>query len=140
MPPTRHRGVEYDGLLFAYALSREWLALKLFRVIPLARVRLARVVYIRQRVWSDLGELVGHAVKRPFRSWYWPHPFFLGGAGRHAPYVIGTEQGTRIYIRLRTGFHYRLRDAVGRARIPEDLDAADRAAADASMGPAAASR
>lgn len=127
--------MEYDGLVFAYALSRDWLTLKLFRLIPLARVRLAKVIYIRQRVWSDVSELAGDAVKRPFRSWYWPHPIYFGGVGRHAAYVIGTEDGTRIYVRLRTGFHYRLRDAVGRARVPEDLDAADRAAASASMGP-----
>ena len=88
--------MEYDGLVFAYALSRDWLTLKLFRLIPLARVRLAKVIYIRQRVWSDVSELAGDAVKRPFRSWYWPHPIYFGGVGRHAAYVIGTEDGTQL--------------------------------------------
>ena len=55
-------------------------------------------------------------MRRPFRSFYWPHPILVPDRGITTPYVIRTRRGRRIYVRLGLGYHYRLREAVGRAR------------------------
>ncbi|MCX7818927.1 MAG: hypothetical protein N2652_06960 [Kiritimatiellae bacterium] len=109
---TERRQVEWQGIVFAYGLTRHRLILALFRLLPVAWVRYEHIVYIRQRSVDDLKSALV-----PGRGWYWPHAWFLGRADfDHAPYVIRTRAGRQIFVRLRHGFHYLLRDRVGEAR------------------------
>lgn len=102
----------WEGFIFAHSLTLHALTLRLFRLIPIARVRLDRIVYIRQRSGADLRDLL-----RLGRCWYWPHPLFMGRAGfDHAPYVIRLSNGGRVFVRMRHSFHYMMREGVGRAK------------------------
>lgn len=107
---------ETDGVVFAYTLSRRRLTLKLFRLLPVGSVRLEHVLYIRQRSGADVHQLFRDMFTHPFRSWYWPHPAMSYSKGQSTSYVLRTRRGCRLYVRMRTGFHYRLRDAVGQAK------------------------
>ena len=121
-----HNHWDHQGFLFALVLGEEFLTLKLLRLLPLARVRLSDIVYIRQRSGRDLAAMAGDAILRPFRNWYWPHPLFMGrGDFDHAPYVIRTRGGVSVFVRLRHSFHWKLRDAVGNARAGSDEAVAD---------------
>ena len=116
MSATRKRAVERDGFVWCYELSADYLRLKLFRLITLGRISLGHIVYIRQRGGSDVAALLRDMLFRPFRTWYWPHPAMSYNAGFSMPYVIRTSHGIKVYVRLRSGYHYRLRDAMGNAR------------------------
>lgn len=112
------RSTAWEGWFFAYGLTSRALVLCLFRLIPIARVPLAEVAYLRQRSSRELRRLVRDLFRHPGRSWYWPHPLIMGRPGfDHAPYVLATRRGARIYIRVNHGFHYRLREAINRARL-----------------------
>lgn len=112
-------------MLFAYGLTRHRLVLALFRLLPVAWVHYEDIVYIRQRGAADF-----RSIFVPGRASYWPHAWFLGRADfDHAPYVIRTRSGREIFVRLRHGFHYVLRDRVGQARAAAAETAADRVGA-----------
>jgi hypothetical protein len=118
MSPRKRRDAEYEGIVFAYELTRTHLRLRLFRRLTLGRVPLSSVLYVRQRGAEDLRRLLRDMFAEPFRSWYWPHPLMSRDGARSTPYVLRTERGARVYLRLRPGYHYRLRAAVGEARAP----------------------
>lgn len=105
-----------DGFVFSYEISGTHFSLKLFRLIPLGRVRLDDMRYIRQRSDSDLRTLFSDFFRRPFRSWYWPHTLVQNGGLRSSPYIIRTRNNRNIFVRLKVGYHYRLRAAMGEAR------------------------
>lgn len=115
MPPSsseRRFKTVWEGFVFAHSLTQHTLTLRLFRLIPIARVRLDRIVYIRQRSGEDLRDLI-----RLGRCWYWPHPLFMGRPEfDHAPYVIRLVNGSRVFVRMRHSFHYMMREGVGRAK------------------------
>jgi hypothetical protein len=114
MPPSNERRFRtvWEGFVFAHALTLQTLTLRLFRIIPIACVRLDRVVYIRQRSGEDLRDLF-----RLGRCWYWPHPWFMGRPGfDHAPYVVRLVDGGRVFVRMRHSFHYLMREGVGRLK------------------------
>jgi hypothetical protein len=105
-----------DGWVFCYEITSRYFSLKLFRAILLARIRLQDIKYIRQRSGEDVRQWIIDSIIHPFRTWYWPHPF-LGNTGlRSAPYIVRTQKGRRIMVRLKGGFHYQLRAAMGEAR------------------------
>ncbi|MBP7275610.1 MAG: hypothetical protein KBA51_05350 [Kiritimatiellae bacterium] len=117
MPVRRRNKPAWEGWFFAYQLTPDSIRLWWLRCIPLGRILLSNVSFLRQRSQTELTQLVRDTLTRPARSWYWPHPLRMGRPGfDHAPYVLGTASGSRIYLKLRHGFHYRLREAIGRAR------------------------
>lgn len=124
MIPRREEVLDRDGWIWCYELTSERLNLRLFRLFPIASIALRRMVYIRQRAAGDIADLLLDAIKKPFKSWYWPHPAMSYHRGHSTPYIIRTERGTRVYVRLRGGFHYRLRAAMGAARFNHARDAA----------------
>lgn len=114
----RRTSESWEGWFFSYGLLSDRLALRLFRLFPLASVELSKVANLRQRSKRDITRLANDALRFPHRCWYWPHPLFMGRPGfDHAPYVITTTRGTHIYLRLKHGFHYRLRTAINDARL-----------------------
>lgn len=120
---VKERILERDGYVWCYELTSERLRLKLFRTIPLGSISLRKVVYIRQRSSDDMARLFKDVVLKPFRTWYWPHPAVSRHPGHSTPYVIRTRGGTRVFVRLRGAFHYRLRAAIGAARAHESAPA-----------------
>lgn len=117
---NRRPRVSWEGFVFAHVLSNRALSLRLFRLLPVGYIRLDRVAYVRRRSPRDLRNLF-----LPGRCYYWPHPLFMGRAEfDHAPYMIRMVNGAQVFVRMRHGFHYRLRDAIGRVKA----DAAEQAA------------
>ncbi|MDZ4198059.1 MAG: hypothetical protein U1E27_02105 [Kiritimatiellia bacterium] len=105
-----------EGFIFAYEISSEIFCLKLFRVLPVAWIHLRDIQYIRQRSGEGVGGLFAEFFGHPFRSWYWPHPLMSFSPAESTAYVIRLDSGHQIFVRLRAGFHYRLRAAMGRVR------------------------
>lgn len=108
-----------EGFVFAYVIRRDWFQLTLFRLIPLVRIRLRDIRYIRARSGDSFIGLISEVVSARGRCVYWPHPFFILSSTHNFAYVIGLESGKRVFVRLGTGFHYKLRAAMGRARISQ---------------------
>lgn len=107
----RRRRTVWQGFVWAYGLKADRLLLAFCRLVPLAWVKYSNVVYLRRRganeFWSAFGQ---------FKSWYWPHAWFLGRAEYdHSAYVLGTRAGRRIFVRMRHDFHYLLRERIGEA-------------------------
>lgn len=113
-----------EGFFFTYQLTPMHFGLNLLRVIPLARVRLDQVHYIRTRSGERLAGLLAELLAHPFKCRYWPHPIMKTAPWQSTPFVIRLYSGRRVFVRLRPGFHYTLRAAVGEARA-KDTDAAD---------------
>jgi len=107
---------EFDGWLFSYEITNSRFLLKLLRLIPIASFRLDDVRYIRQRSGEGMWGLWGEFRDHPFRCWYWPHPVMSRSPKDSSPYVIQLLSGRKVFVRLRAGFHYSLRAAIGTAR------------------------
>ena len=110
---ARSKGNGPQGFLLSVHLTRDALVWRLLRLIPLARLRLDRVTGLHAGSWSDFFPQRPRHWKRFLRSRYWLH-FAPGDVQRTAPlYVLETPR-RRIFVRLQSGFHYRLRLALGR--------------------------
>jgi hypothetical protein len=107
---------EPEGGVFAYVIQRGTFQLKFLRLLPLARIRLDEVRYIRARSSNGVGGLIAELFSRGGRCVYWPHSQFFRSSDHNFAYVIGMQSGVRVFVRLGTGFHYKLRAAMGRAR------------------------
>lgn len=107
---------EVEGFVFAYVIQRGTFRLKFLRLLPLARIRLNEIRYIRARSSNGVGGLISEWLSRGGRCVYWPHSQFFRSSDHNFAYVIGMQSGVRIFVRLGTGFHYKLRAAMGRAR------------------------
>jgi hypothetical protein len=119
---TRKHCKEREGFFFALTLDRKRLGLRLLGILPVASIRLRRIRYIRQRGGGELFQLFRDSLRHPLRSWYWPRPGLARGVHHSAPFMVCMQSGRRIYLRLRPGFHHRLRSAVGEARaLARDL-------------------
>ena len=105
-----------EGFFFTYQLTPTHFGLNLFRIIPLDRVRLDQVQYIRTRSGERLAGLLSELLAHPFKCHYWPHPMMNTAPWQSTPFVIRLYTGRRVFVRLRPGFHYMLRAAVGEAR------------------------
>lgn len=130
--------MERDGFVWCYELTNDHLRLKLFRILTLGRISLRQVAYIRQRGADDLSGFLLDMFLKPFRAWYWPHPAMSYRSAHSTPYVIRTQGGTRVFVRLRGGFHYWLRAAMGNAKAAARKTSPETDSAPA--GPEAASR
>ena len=106
-----------DGFFFTYQITPTHFGLNFMRVVPLARVRLDQIQYIRTRSGERLAGLLSELLAHPFKCRYWPHPMMKTAPWQSTPFVVRLYSGRRIFIRLRAGFHYQLRAAVGEARL-----------------------
>jgi len=107
-----------QGFVFHVVLGRKWLGLWFLGVVPVAGVRLGRIRNIRGTAHHEYWDGGWERWARPWRYWSWPGS---PGNPRDVPqghYVIETDAGTHIWLRLRSGLHYKLREAVHRQRLP----------------------
>lgn len=124
MRPNRsERVIARDGRLFVLVLGDERLRIRLFGVITIGRLHLEDIRYIRQRGGRELMRLLSDSVPHPWRCWYWPRPGVSRNVHRSTAFVIRTQSGRRIYVRLRPGFYHRLRLAIGASRLPAQVAA-----------------
>ena len=103
-----------QGILFRIRLSERRLSLWLLGVVPLGVVPLESVKYIQQR---DMAEFWKPGVRRvffPWRYWFWPSSPGRPPGPKPGLFLIRTRRGTLIWVRLRSGLHYQLREWVHR--------------------------
>lgn len=101
----------YQGRIFSYELGNDCLTFKLFRLLPLARIRLRDIRQIRSGHWSDILPHRRRPIIRQIRCSYWPS--LMGGHVMATRYVLERANRGRTLIRMEPGFCYRLRMAVG---------------------------
>ena len=113
-----------QGFFFRVRLGKETLSLWFLGVIPLGVVRLKHVVSISQTFRSEFWSGGAHRIFCPWRYWVWPGTP-PGPQAKHSIFLLETRGGTRIWLRLRAGLHYQLREAVHAAgmRAQEALPA-----------------
>ena len=102
---------EKQGVFLAVELTDRKLCVKLLSLIPISWVHLDRVDYLRV---SNFSEHLAY-MRRGIKSQYWP-TFFRGYKRRTTPvYMLKIDNGKRrIFVRLQSSLHYRLRNAIGR--------------------------
>ena len=124
LPWTRKTGYRrfvaapaHQGYLFSYTLTPTRLWLKLFRLIPLASVNLSRVQAMRRAGAGDYWGGKARGLTRLWRNWYWPYPIDMLGSVSSVMFLLEIETGTRVFVRLAPGIHYKMRDAINNARL-----------------------
>ena len=106
-----------QGALFQVVLSQKWLSLWLFGLIPVAGVRLVKIRTLRS---SNHREFWEGGLERWGKCWrYWSWPGSPGPPRQvfQGHYLIETVKGTHIWVRLRSGMHYKLREATHRQQM-----------------------
>lgn len=101
----------YQGVMFSVVLSERGVSLRLFRLLPIAWVRLDHVDSLRA---ASGGEFVRYFFTRPFRTQLWPAFALRHGREAMPRYMIRTYRGRRIFLRLESKYHYLLRTLIGR--------------------------
>ncbi|MBU0678680.1 MAG: hypothetical protein KJ626_11245 [Verrucomicrobia bacterium] len=106
----------YQGFIFAYELTANHLSLKLLRLIRLGRIDLSKVAFMRSASAKE-------AITARFSLFArrWPS----GQTGLAPAYLIETQNGKQVVVRLKPGFHYRVRSVIGR-HLEEQRAARDR--------------
>lgn len=103
-----------QGTLFRIRLGKHHLSLWFLGFLPVAWIRLTRVVSITQSFRGDIWEGGARRWFCPWRYWIWPGAP-RGGRANGSIFVIETRGGTRVWVCLRAGLHYQLRAAVHEA-------------------------
>jgi hypothetical protein len=108
--PTKRSPSGVEGRIFAYELTPDRLRLLLFRRLPIAGIRIEEIHYLRQ---ATLSEYFSRCLS-VFDCHFWP-TFVSREPGTPLQlFLIRTHSGRRIYLRMRSSFHYQLRSALGR--------------------------
>ena len=103
------------GSLYSYELSGDYLVGRLFGLIPAVRIHLAAVHYLRLATKSEIP-----AFSMLFK---WVH--FLPNRKTVSPlYVLQTRSRHRIFLKMDSGAHFRLRRVIGRYAIQNNRIAA----------------
>ncbi len=101
------------GFTFAVRLRSDRVVFSFLGILPLYRVDIDDIEYLRVSSMNEYFEAMrsGESVR------YWPS-FITGYAKRLAPvYVIKVKSSDeKVFVRLRSGFHYLLRTAIGREK------------------------
>ncbi|MFC1467717.1 hypothetical protein ACFLQY_03385 [Verrucomicrobiota bacterium] len=96
---------QFQGLIFAYELTPQDIKLRFLRLIPLSRIKLKDVKYMRlsaRRECLDFG-----------LNFIWPS-FLRNDRGQNPVYVITTRRGgKKFFLRMGGSFHYKVRSAIG---------------------------
>jgi hypothetical protein len=117
--PTE-RVIATSGYVFALQLTNRYLRLKLFRLLPLARLDLAEVQYVRKWSGMDLRPRPRRRRhRRPrVRTVRWPTPGYPDYAG--AKFVMVTRRNRQVVASMTLSMHYQIRVAVASAKLGED--------------------
>lgn len=107
-----------QGLIWRMRLDKEGLTLWCFGILPLGRVRLDRVVSLNKGSRRDFYRWGWHRGFCWWRYWNWPGCRRYKGQ-RCDTFVIALESGTRIWLAMRPGFHYQIREKIHLARQPQ---------------------
>jgi hypothetical protein len=103
-----------QGLLFRIRLGSRWMTLWFLGVIPLGFIHLPSVILIQK---ADPDDYFRGGFLRWILLWrYWFWPSSPGRQPHAGHYLIMTRDGIHIWMRLRSGLHYQLREAVHRAK------------------------
>gem|GEM_PF-1763629 len=104
-----------QGRLFRVRLGKQKLTLWLLGFVPVGWIRLDAIEGIQQRGMTEFWLPNLKRVFLPWRYWYWPTSPGVRPP-RSGTFQIRTHHGTRIWVRLRSGLHYQIREAVHRSR------------------------
>lgn len=104
-----------QGRLFRVRLSEHRLTLWLCGFIPVGWVNLKSIEGIQQRGMTEFWSPHPKRIVFPWRYWFWPTSPGVRPP-RSGTFQIRTHHGTRIWVKLRSGLHYQLREAVHRSR------------------------
>ncbi len=111
----------HQGIFLSTVLSDEWLMLKILRIIPISWVRVSDIEYLRISSFREHVSSLRHGIN----SQYWPS-YIRGYRRKTAPVYMLQVKGDerRIFIRVKSGFHYRLRTAINREKENENINPA----------------
>lgn len=108
--------VATSGRLFALVLTKKHLRLKLFRLIPLAKVALQDVQYVRKWAGRDAFPSRRRRKKRPrSRIYRWPTRSYPDYAG--STFTLVTRQHHQIVVNMTLSMHYQVRVGVAEAKL-----------------------
>ncbi len=111
--------LDREGFIFSLVLDERRLRLRIFRIFTVGCIHLDNIRYIRQRGGQELGRIFWDSVRYPFRFWYWPRPGVKRRVHHSTAFTICTRRRRYVFVRLRPGFHHRLRTAVGAVNTPD---------------------
>lgn len=101
------------GFIFAVRLKSDRVVFRFLGILPVHRVNIDDIEYLRVSSMNEYFEALraGEVVR------FWPS-FITGYAKRMAPvYVIKLiSSDEKVFLRLRSGFHYLLRTAIKRSK------------------------
>jgi hypothetical protein len=106
---TKRSSSGMEGRIFAYELTPDRLRLLLFRRLPIAWIRIEEIHYLRQ---ATLSEYFSRCLS-VFDCHLWPTFVSREPGVPLQLFLIRTHSGRRIYLRMRSSFHYRLRSELG---------------------------
>lgn len=103
-----------QGILFRIRLGSCWLSLWFLGVLPLGLIRLSSITHIQN---AERGDFFRGGVRRWLMPWgYWLWPASPGNQPHVGVYLLVTRRGSHVWMRLRSGLHYQLREFVHRAK------------------------
>ena len=104
-----------QGVIFCYLLTNNHLWLMLFRIFPLACVRLNQIKTMRTASTREFFEMNAHRFFIWWKYWHWPYPLNMVGRRGITVYLLETRSGGRVFVRLKPGIHYMLRTLMNEA-------------------------
>ncbi|WP_372806460.1 hypothetical protein [Pontiella sp.] len=94
------------GAPCTYELCGDHIVGRLFGVVPLCRIHLGAVHYLRLAARSDVPSI--------YVLFNWPQFFLCSRRSVNPVYILQTRKGQRLYLKLAGGAHFKLRKAIAR--------------------------
>lgn len=94
---------------WSFDLRGSTLAVNLLGIIPLQRIELADVQYMRLATRDEVSPF--------YMLFHWPQ-FMAHRRSARPVYILQTRQGPRLFLILTGGAHFQLRQAIGRSSEP----------------------
>lgn len=114
---------DHQGFLFSYTLTSNRLWLRFLRLVPLGCVKLSNIRSMRRANSSEFWDGGFLRFLAFWKTWHWPYPLSMLGSSTSVVFLLETVHGTRVFVRLAPGIHYRLRDGINEAKVREHGEA-----------------